>query len=160
MKTLIILQNAWAKNKRDATLMAKNRRVWLYATSRSRSGTRLRVMLGNDCFENKSIHFDNTTPRVGLSADSKLPVDKSYLRGVLAAVEPTIVVACGIQAEIACDELWSGHLLCVPHPAHRLLTDELYKLAGELILNGEIGRLKLRQGKGRIERLSMCAEAV
>jgi len=74
---------------------------------------------------------------------------------VLERRTPDVVVACGQQAERALLSLWKGAL---PHPAHRLVTKELYSHARQM-LNGtfrwKYQRLALRQGKGYIDTVRL-----
>jgi hypothetical protein len=119
------------------------RASWLRALARSRSGQRLKLMI-----DDLSV-CHNTTPRVASRASQLLPPDVEHVSMLLSAYDPALVVACGRSAERTLSALFAGHLLCVPHPAHRLLTDALYVEARELIARWEITapacRLALRQ---------------
>ena len=140
---IVFLQNAWSPIYAGGEWP---RESWLRALERSRSGQRLRVMIDdfNVC--------ENTTPVVGGTPDSVIPPDVDHIKALLARHNPQVVVACGKQAEIALLGLWSGPLLAVPHPAHRLLTDQLYREARTLLANGFNERLALRQMRGHISR--------
>jgi hypothetical protein len=100
------------------------------------------------------IWYENTTPIVGDSPDSVVPPDTDHIEEVLQLKQPYAVLALGKQAEIAltpfCSQLLP--LLAVPHPAHRLLTNELYQHAGRLLVSGIQGSsfLAVRQREGRI----------
>lgn len=157
---IVFLQNAWAKDVRSARAMEANRRLWLWATATSRSGCRLKVMLGAKCFENDWFRFENTTPICGVGPDSKLPVNDEHISELLAKHDPSFVIACGLQAEHAVKRLWSGSLLCVPHPAARLLTDKLLHKARRVLrahspVDGKSVRVALRQRKGFVERVEL-----
>lgn len=91
---------------------------------------------------------ENTTPIVGRNPNSVIPPDEQYIRSILERRNPTVVIACGKQAETVLSLLWDGALLAVPHPAHRLVTDALYREARLLLLTDFNGRLALRQKKG------------
>lgn len=143
MSTVYFLQNAWS-----TVYAGRNwpRPSWLFALERSRSGQRLRVLLDDfDCCE-------NTTPAVGATPDSILPPDEIHIRSILTQRNPDVVVTCGRQAEKALLRLWNGPLLSVPHPAHRLLTDALYREARDLLVTGFTGQLALRQMRGFVYR--------
>jgi hypothetical protein len=116
----VLLQNAWAHNADGAARMKANRRLWLWALAGCKSGDVLRLMLGDDCFERDDVHFDNTTPEVGIGSGSKLKPDLAYIKQQLETVKPRVVVACGRQAQDAIHrDLWRGSLLSLPHPAFR-----------------------------------------
>jgi len=144
-RVVVFLQNAWSKLYAGGKWP---RASWLLTLERSRSGQRLRVLMDDlDCVE-------NTTPIVGASASSVVPPDEVHIRKVLERRSPDVVVACGQQAERALLSLWKGSLLALPHPASRLVTNELYTQARQL-LNGTFRhrcqRLGMRQGKGYID---------
>ena len=94
------------------------RDLWLTALWRSRSGTRLKVILDGL----PDVHIDNTTPIVGATPDSVIPTDRKHVRRLLAA-DPGIVLACGKQAERAITK-WRGALVVMPHPTWRCLSNE------------------------------------
>lgn len=144
--TILFLQNAWSPVYAGRTWP---RDSWLVALKRSRSGQRLRVLI--DDFE----ICENTTPIVGGTPDSVIPADENHIREILKRREPQVIIACGKQAEIALSNIWNGSLLAVPHPSHRLLTNELYSQARLLLASDYIGRIALRQMRGCVERISM-----
>lgn len=148
---LVFLQNAWAKNERSATWMRSSHHVWLTATARSRSGQRLRILLGEECFETSHIVFCNTTPEVGIGPSAKLPPKLEHIQSLLNAHRPDLVVTCGIQAVEAVAPLWGKQLLAVPHPANRVLTNALYMQGRRLIESGRVERTLLVQHKGYVE---------
>lgn len=143
VKIVVFLQNAWSPLYAGGTWP---RLSWLRALETSRSGQRLKVMIDDlDVCE-------NTTPIVGASSDSVVKPDLAHIKGILAARRPYTVITCGKQAENAVSGVWTGSLIAVPHPAHRLLTNELYKEARALIADNFVGRLALRQDKGAVRR--------
>jgi hypothetical protein len=141
MSYVVFLQNAWSPQYAGRTWP---RTAWLHALARSRSGQRLRLLVDDlmCCY--------NTTPLVGATPGSILPPDLAYMRDVLAATHPAIVITCGRQAEQAGQALWEGPLLAVPHPASRVLTNALYERARGLITSPYTGRYALRQHRGTI----------
>jgi hypothetical protein len=133
MKYIVFLQNAWSPLYAGGTWP---RRSWLKALARSRSGQRLKIIVKDD--------FDlceNTTPIVGESADSVMPPDTEYIKGIINRRKPEAVVACGKQAEKAISELWHGPLIITPHPAYRVLRNSVYEKVGDLLLKGFNGKL-------------------
>lgn len=115
----VLLQNAWAYNADGAARMKVDRRLWLWALANCKSGDTLRLMLGDECFERDDVHFDNTTPDVGIGSGSKLKPDREYIKQQLATIKPKVVVACGKQAHDAIAGLWNGPLISLLHPAYR-----------------------------------------
>lgn len=142
--TLCFLQNAWSPVYAGCLWP---RDSWLKALRASRSGVRLRVML-DDLYV-----CHNTTAAVSETPDGIEPADDGHILGIIDAHKPECVVACGLHAERAIRRLWSGKLLCVPHPAHRLLTDDLYREARRMLRHNAFrGRFALRQLNGSFER--------
>lgn len=143
---IVFLQNAWSPFYAGHTWP---RDSWLLALKRSRSGQRLHIMIDDyDLCE-------NTTPQVGRTPNSIIAPDESHILQILFDRNPRIVIACGKQAEGVLSKLWDGPLLAVPHPAHRLLTDNLYREARQLLSGYFTDRIALRQMRGysRQERL-------
>lgn len=133
---LIFLQNAWSPAYAGRRWP---RESWLRALQRSRSGQRLATLVGTNwewC--------DNITPEVGDNPDSVLPADAAHIQSVLSARKPDVVIACGRHAERALLKLWHGPMVCVPHPAHRLLTNLCYAMANDIIADGFQGHIALR----------------
>lgn len=150
MRLLVLLQNAWARRPMEHW----DHDWWLDALRNCRTGGRLCRVVGEDWV---GIEFDNTTPKVGVGSNSKLPPDDAHVLALLDRVRPNVVLACGDQAEKTAQRLWGGNLLCIPHPAMRVLTNALLDKARET-LYGPVpfaGRVALRQGKGFIARLEM-----
>lgn len=139
---VVFLQNAWSG---FYVGQVWPRDSWLRALARSRSGQRLRLMIDDLGL------CENTTPTVAESPSGVCPPDTAHIWEILDRRRPAAVVTCGKQAERALCELWPGPLLIVPHPAHRFLTDDLYREARRLIAMGLEDRSALRQQRGVIE---------
>ncbi len=140
-QVVVFLQNAWSPFYAGGEWP---RASWLPALQRSRSGQRLRILIADpECCH-------NTTPIVGATPSSKVLPDPEHIRRILAERSPSLVVACGKQAESAVSVEWAGDLLVVPHPAARLLTDELYRDARAWIQRGAGGRVAFRQKRGHV----------
>lgn len=146
MNYVVFLQNAWSPLYGGGTW---ERQSWLRALKVSRSGQRLRIMI--DDYD----MCENTTPIVGKTADSVIPPDFDHIKTILERRQPHAVVTCGKQAEQALLKVWKGALLAVPHPAHRLVTDDLYRAARTLLSADFCERLALRQMKGFVSRVSV-----
>lgn len=144
MKILVVLQNAYADEEAEHW----KREDWMAALQASRSGRRLSRLFSDWGYAS----FINTTPKVGKGPGSKLPVDEEYLRMQLEVNRPCLVVAMGLQAEGVMRRLWSGSLLCLPHPAARLLTNSLIDRAKDLLFGYESfqARLAIRQTKSGV----------
>lgn len=139
---IIFLQNAWSPVYAGRQWP---RVSWLRALARSRSGQRLKILSdGWECYW-------NTTPIVGAKPSSVVKPNHTYIERILELEKPQVVVACGLQAEKALRELWKGPLLCVPHPTHRVLTNELYQFARRMLEGGFAERYALRQRRLGIE---------
>lgn len=138
-----LLQNAWSP------LYANGRwprDSWLKALHRSRSGQRLKILGDLD------IYYDNTTPIVGEDPDSIVRPDPEHILGLLKTVGPEVVITFGAQAERAIADLWFGPHLILPHPAYRVVTNELFREAHSILLEGFEGKVKLTQKKGKVLR--------
>lgn len=138
---VVFLQNAWSPVYAGSVWP---RRSWLRALETSRSGQRLRVLIDE-------YHIcENTTAVVSAHPSGIEAPDAAHILRVLSKRKPQIVVACGKQAELALKGIWPGPMLAVPHPAHRLLTDRLYEKARRLLTPQFVGRVALRQARGKV----------
>lgn len=143
------LQNAWSPLYAG---IEWPRDSWLRALHRSRSGQRIAVMtkvtVGSEWW------FDNTTPICGDEPNSVVPPDVEHIRRVVDSVNPSAIVLMGKQAlksvRPICEDI---PLLAIPHPAFRLLKNELYIRAGELLRDGFEGEIELRQGRESVLEL-------
>ena len=140
VKVLTFLQNGRAYYPGGAAQMEADYDFWIWALSRCFTGQRLRRILGPDCFDRamspRPVHilYANTTPTFAVGESSgRVPPDVEYCRGVLAKWRPHVVLACGKQAEGVIPGLWPGHLLVLPHPAHRFVTNALLEEAARLV---------------------------
>jgi hypothetical protein len=169
---LIVLQNPWRKGRlRGGWSPGAWRREFLS----SRSGVRLRSVLPEQGHAQQwDVHYANACPTLAKDADGAFEPCLPHLRRALKRVQPDVVMACGALAEQACAAAWDGPLVCVPHPAYRLVTTALYEAAREIVVNWGIfeempawragfqknplaaaatarPRLALRQRRGRYE---------
>jgi hypothetical protein len=129
------------------------REIWLFATVRSRSGQRLKLMLGDDCFERDDCAFADASPKVSYgSSAGAFPGDPDWVRSELAKYRPSVVVCCGNTAIDTVSPLWPGGLIAVPHPTSRVVTNALYRDAGvHALKRGQRRRLRFYQLKGGID---------
>ena len=149
MNYVIFLQNAWSPVYAGQEWP---RLSWLRALKQSRSGQRLRHLLLDSEAEDdidRWNHCYNLTRWCGFRPSDLMAPDVAYVQGVLQHELPGLVVACGKVAEAVLTRLWLGPLLVVPHPAWRVLRDEVYQVARrEYMQPGCIGRWRLRQARG------------
>jgi len=132
---LCFLQNAWSPVYAGRLWP---RESWLKALHLSRSGQRLKVLTA--AAPDYEFHFDNTTPLVGKYPSTLLPPDLKHITTVIKTVKPKVIVTCGSLAAWAVTPL-AGELpvLQLPHPAYRVVTNRLFKQAGELLQTGFSG---------------------
>lgn len=143
---MAILQNAWGKEYAGRRWPRKK---WLAALHASRSGQRIRTLIS--ACEGLNIWFDNTTPIVGDNPDSVIAPDLEHVKRVLDKQRPDAVVAFGAQAARVLRPVAKVPLLIVPHPAYRVVTNELYRQAGIFLSSGFEGVLELRQCRGAVK---------
>lgn len=144
-KAVGFLQNAWSPYYAGRSWP---RHFWLPALMASRTGQRLRIILQR-C-QKIDIWFDETTPIVGATPDSVVPPDIAHITSVLNQQKPDVVITFGKQAEQAVLPLCTVPTLVLPHPTYRLLTNELYLRASNLLIAGFTETVKLSQRKGVI----------
>jgi hypothetical protein len=135
---------------------------WYKAFCRARSGERLIRNLGRELFS--SFEWENASPQIGRESGAKFPADLQHINKWIAVRKPDLIVAFGQVAEKApCStDIRDKYqdLICVPHPASRLVTNDLF-LSLRDILYGQIekrnGRLHvaLRQKRGAVTTESL-----
>lgn len=146
MNTVLFLQNAYSKEWAGKIWP---RRSWLTALKKSRSGQRLRIL---ENLLTHRIHFNNTTPAVGDNPDSILPPDLDHMRDVISRIRPSMIISCGSQAFASVMSLsLDKPVLAIPHPAFRVVTNQLFVTAAKTINDGFTGVVRLRQLKGEVK---------
>lgn len=143
MIVLVVLQNAYQRGRLRSGYHPS---TWLAELRGSRSGTRLREALPIGAV----VRFANASPTMGRTVDSKTSPCARYLRRRIRDARPDVVLACGRVAEATVCSMWRGPLVAVPHPAHRLLTNDLLHRARELL--GASTRIALRQRRGHYDQ--------
>lgn len=138
---IVFLQNAWSPVYAGKVWP---RRSWLRALARSRSGARLRVMLDDLTV------CHNAARLTGGAPSSIVQPELAHIEAVIAEHQPAVIVACGRLAEGALRSIWRGPLLCVPHPTHRVVTNELYELARSHLAAGFTEQFALRQARNGV----------
>lgn len=147
---LVFLQNAWAYYEQDKPWTYD---IWLFLLAMSRSGKRLGSIF-NDIYDHNHVLFTNTTPIIGVGSSSiKLKPNIDYINEQIKRSTPTNIITCGTQAEKALKSIWTGNILSIPHPACRVVTNNLYKEAKEYIDSNNFHRIKLAQRKGFVETM-------
>lgn len=141
-RPLILLQNPWSPAYAGKLWPEAS---WLRALRRSPTGRRLDFMI-----EGKWMDFDfnNTTPEVAPDPRTVLPWNVQHMERIIA--DRPYIIACGTPAYEALVQVWSGAMLAIPHPAYRLLTNNLLVEARRFIIN-PLGRNRLHQRKGHVE---------
>jgi hypothetical protein len=143
-RVIAFLQNAWSPLYAGGTWPRKS---WLKALDKSRSGQRLRVLTGSA--HPVEIVWENTTPIVGATPDSIIEPDEAHIKRVLRMYRVDGIITLGRQAAEAVTELaYRYPVMQLPHPAHRLVTNELYEQAGFMVSSGFSVIVVLRQGRG------------
>lgn len=129
-RILVGLQNAYDKGELKRGWSPSR---WRSEFESSRTGRRLGLLLGDGL---SSVRIMNVAgSAVGNGAHSVLQPNRAHVRRTLRRVVPLLVVACGRIAEAACAEAWAGPLVALPHPAYKLLTNDLLGAAYRLIVH-------------------------
>lgn len=148
MKVVGFLQNAWSPHYAGRHWP---RERWLWALANSRTGQRLRT-LEKECENRIEFYWENTTPVCGMSPSSVIAPDMRHMVEVVQRERPKYLVSFGQQAERAVRELmYRCPWLILPHPAYRVVTNELFREAGKLLagrmgLNGITRLVQLKDG--------------
>ena len=149
-KYVVFLQNAWSPvyaGKRWP------RHSWLEALDKCKSGKKLKIMIGDDL-----TRVYNTTSAVSKWAGGVEEPDHALMDAIIRKERPKFIVACGLQAEAAVKQVWSGSLVVVPHPACRWLKDDFYRAVGIYLkyLDPEaIFKLRFWQKKGEDMKIDL-----
>jgi hypothetical protein len=149
-KPMIMLQSAWSthyKSMDDWPYYA-----WLLATFKSHTGRRLKRILSGDLKSWDKYYFTNSTKVITGSPAGKPPIDVDHVKKELTIHKPPVVLACGLQAELAlCKAGWHGSVVAIPHPAYKMLTNVLLDAAKERFEQAmtEHTRVTFRQERGK-----------
>ncbi len=170
-RILVLLQNAYDKG---SLAQGWSPARWRCEFESSRTGVRLRVAVPMERFE---VRYANSGNGIGQGPDAKIPVNCAHVCRALKRVKPAIVLACGEQAS-RCAQIWHhGPLVCIPHPAFRLLTNTLLETCNRALSDWSVFhiypnwrqrytrslanspnmriQLKQRRGPGGVEVLSI-----
>lgn len=158
--TLVLLQNAWSPVYAG---MIWPRESWIEALLWCRSGQRIKQFLpiedDDDIRKGEAYWVDNTTPVCGPTANSRVKPDMGHVVGMLTRLKPSLVIACGKQAQTCIDKIGThGHIkalnafgryskvfmphnyvpkfsrVYMPHPAMRLLTNKCCEGVRSLVI--------------------------
>lgn len=147
---LCFLQNAY---RRDHDGRRWARRDWLGALHRSRSGTRLRVLIAS-AGESIELRFENASPKIGDHPDSIFAPDAEHIARRIKTINPAAIVTLGASAALIVPDL-AGSIpgVALPHPAFRVVTNECYRRGGALLRRrlGAGSRTIVRQLRGSVE---------
>jgi hypothetical protein len=154
-RLLVLLQNAYNRGAlRDGWCAVTWRRELLA----SRTGVRLRqaIPTGPAWY----VRYANACPGLGDGPDSKLQPCRRHLKRVMRRWPPHVVLACGETAMAAAQAAWGGPTVFIPHPAYRLLTNDLLARARGILEEDLPCRVRLVQMKGWVEERWQCGEDV
>lgn len=145
MKIVVFLQNAWSETYAGNRWPRPN---WLIALQSSRSGQRLRSMESGYCLGGVTWWYENASPEVGDNPDSIIKADIHHIRQVVLEQRPDVVVALGKEAVRGVMVACGDHPLVIlaPHPASRVLTNDLYGRIGNDISMLSTGLFVVKEG--------------
>lgn len=126
---LILLQDSWSEYWAGFEWQHD---PWLKSLLMGKSGQKIKTFLpiknDEEIRDGKRFWIDTTTPMCGPTADSAAKPDVSCVMRLLKEHKPTLVVACGKQAQGVITEI-VGHChnyrfsrIYMPHPATRMLS--------------------------------------
>jgi hypothetical protein len=149
--TFVLLQNAWAyRPERFPNGWPYD--SWVWALRRSRTGQRLSRIFNESEWDGSNIAYGDTTPKIGNHSGSIFPPDIDYCTNLFNRFTPKVVIACGKQASKVASELWKSHLICMPHPACRIVTnvllDKVKSLRSDIEVDAAAQRYNVIQGRG------------
>lgn len=147
-RCVLFLQNAWRYSVPPG-MEYWARDDWLWALWRCNTGRKIQLMWP-DAQNDRSLWVDNTTPKVGVGSNSVMPPMPEWVENVLEWHDPEFVIACGKQAENSVLPLWPGRLIVMPHPAHRVNTNNLFKEIAQVIKDDSFHRHRVVQEPGRV----------
>lgn len=140
MKVVVFLQNAWSEQYAGRKWP---RPSWLRALAASRSGQRLRSLENGYHLSGCVWWYENASPLVGGNPDSFMQADIHHIRRIVLEQCPDIVLALWKEAArgimIACAD--QPLTIVAPHPASRVLTNDLYNRIGSDIAMLKLGFL-------------------
>ena len=131
VKILVVLQNAYDRGRLATSW---NPTIWKRELLASRTGTRLRVVFSEPA-ELEGLHFCNAAPGLGKGPSEARTGSPSHVRQAIRRVKPDYILACGRVAEETTLQVWEGHLLTIPHPTYRPLTNDLLQLARKILVH-------------------------
>lgn len=133
-----LLQNQWVrepgriKAALDRRPPEQRRKLLARLLFQSHSGQRLQAAFGKWVDQ---IEWENASPVIGSRSSANPAPDLGHIRGVLADVNPDIVLAFGQRAATAMARvMYDGVLIRGPHPAarHSAVTAELAGMCSKL----------------------------
>lgn len=126
---LIILQNAYTDDPTHAERFRHDNEFWLSRLFQSHTGKRLRKMIPGGVTHS----IINATREIGTESSSNIPPDPVHVRVEIANYRPRVILACGVNAQKAMDELRIEYIPA-PHPAWRQLSDVMIEKYKERII--------------------------
>jgi hypothetical protein len=135
-RCLVILQNAWSPMYAGDVWP---RESWLRALHSCPTGRALKVIFPDQT----GIEFDNTTAEVSEKPNGICEPDPIHIASAIGRAMPHYVLACGKQAEKALVDLWPGRLVCMPHPAWRMMRAQYLHEIRDFIERDDFKRIAL-----------------
>lgn len=86
------------------------------------------------------ITWDNACPLCNHHPSYRKTADVSHMQSVLTKHGPELVLCYGNTARNAINDVWSGPLICAPHPNARYTSDEVFRKVKDKIqehINGQ-----------------------
>ena len=124
MVIVAFMQNMWVRDvARVERLIAtygepyRRRLIAMALFSGCLSGRRLQAAFGADLC--RQIQWDEASPVVAGESSAAPPADPHHMRHVINHYKPDLVLCFGRSAAGAIRDVWSGKLVCCPHPAAR-----------------------------------------
>jgi hypothetical protein len=141
-RCVVFLQNAYSEIPQGPIWEYDK---WFPALQASRTGKRLERIFPYW----SDVYFANTTFEIGDNPDSQLPPHWEYMRSIVLAQNPKVILACGKQAEQALlDNKTKYRLICMPHPAYRVVTNDLLDVVRGLVLSDSPHNSRVKQHRG------------
>jgi hypothetical protein len=151
IKVVGFLQNPWSPYYAGGTWP---RESWLRAFWSSRSGIRCKLLLDDQV----EIWFDNSTPIVCENPNDVIPADLDHMRKVLNEQKPDVIITFGQPAALAMGKIrdeYKQPVMCLPHPAYRVVTNQLFIQALNHLKAGFVGWIRYMPKRGGAVEISI-----
>jgi hypothetical protein len=180
-EVVVLMQNPWSRwysrlqafdepEPESMRLKVWARVDWLQATRNCVSGRVLQRLFPpapdpdhGPLWPPPGVWLDDTTLEVADRPSGIRPPDAAYVRRLLDAKRPRLVVAMGRQAGNLAAVEWAGPLVILVHPAARRVPRDYWEAAARLVARrAGVGRVELANlgaGKARLLALDPAGDA-